>query len=109
MTLNQLQQALLIYWILMVGVIAHRAKSIGPTLLAAPSLFFGLYMYSRFQTALRWESLPFHWVCSDKYLDTDALIKTKEASRESYYQDRRCSSSGHDLVVLFQAPRLLLC
>merc|ERR1719387_1572132 len=84
LTLEQVQQSLLIYWVLMVGVLAHRANSVGPVLLAAPSLFFGIYMYLRFTSSLKWETLPFHYVCSDKYLQMEEL-KQRPASRETYF------------------------
>lgn len=87
LTLRQVQQSLVIYWVLMIGVLAHSESGMGPVLLAAPAIFYWAYKYSLFHTSLRWESLPFHWVCSDKYLDKEAVNKVRAASRENYYQD----------------------
>jgi hypothetical protein len=87
LSLQQIQQSLVIYWILMIGVLNHHADGPGPMLLAAPSLLFGIYTYWRFQTGLRWQSLPFHWVCSDKYLEKSESRKVREASRDSFIQD----------------------
>jgi len=85
--LNQVQQAMIIYWALMIGVIAHHTDGSGPVLLALPSILFYGYTYWRFHTGLRWETLPFHWVCCEKYLKGAEAGKMREASQDSYMQD----------------------
>jgi hypothetical protein len=56
--LNQVQQGLVIYWILMVGVIAHHAEGPGPILVALPSAVHLYVLALPYSTSLEDIAIP---------------------------------------------------
>jgi len=50
--------SLMIYCLLMVSVLACRAASWGPAILASPSLAYVIWSYHHFQCVYRWDKLP---------------------------------------------------
>jgi len=57
--LQQTQQGLVIYVLLMCGVLFRRARGYGPGAIALSSLAFVAQTYNRFDHAYPWEGLPF--------------------------------------------------
>jgi len=78
--LQQLQQGMVIYIVLMLGVLANHGGT-GPVIIAAPSLIYLYYSYRKFGRALYWKSVPFTEVVHDE----EELV-SQEPRRTSYVQ-----------------------
>jgi len=48
----------IIYCILMIGVLAERAETFGPSMIAGPSLIYVIWSMRRFEGSFKWEKLP---------------------------------------------------
>lgn len=71
-SLEHLYAGCSIYCILMIGVLYGRASTPYPAYIAAPSLVYLTWSYSRFRTAFSWEKLPMEELVSE------ASMKQKE-------------------------------
>mmetsp|Transcript_36829 Transcript_36829/g.86361 ORF Transcript_36829/g.86361 Transcript_36829/m.86361 type:complete len:802 (-) Transcript_36829:63-2468(-) len=85
--LNHIQQAVLIYILLMVGVLEAEAVNIGPAVLAGSSLIYWAYTVYQFNHIFRWQSLSVEAL-------HDETVTHQRDSRGQYMQPELIASKS---------------
>jgi hypothetical protein len=57
--MHHMQQGLLIYLVMMTGILAERATSLGPCAVSAVSFLWWWIAYRKFSRSMQWEKLPY--------------------------------------------------
>jgi len=91
--LNHISQSMIIYIILMVGILAHRAESPVPAGIAAVSFLFWAGSYYKFNHCFHWESLSYEDVMSSTHLK----LRTPTATEYSQYAIKWSPSDEKEL------------
>jgi hypothetical protein len=85
-TLRHIQQILLLYVILMIGVLFNRALSYGPVVVVAPALIFVVNSYFRFRSAFDWEYMPYGEMC--KHIKNQQSMKELPEADDAIYKQK---------------------
>jgi hypothetical protein len=93
--INHIQLGLLIYLVMMTGILAERANSLGPCIISAISFLWWFIAYRNFSRSMQWEKLPYASMF-------DLTIDSKEFGKEKKsFQNERTD------YALYEQPQLL--
>jgi hypothetical protein len=93
--MHHIQQGLLIYLVLMTGILAERASSLGPCIISAVSFVWWFLAYRNFCRSMQWEKLPY------------ASMFELQAGSTDFGKEKKSFQSERKDHALYEQPQLL--